>query len=459
MKKTTDAFAEFITDTRFEDIPAQVIVEAKKVMLDCIGITLAGSLEPAGTIITELVKEMGGHPDASVVGAGFKTSVLNAALANGVMAHALDFDDGGHVNLPLSRSVAVLPAALALGESTGATGKEVLLGYVIGFDLISKVSDGMSNKHHYEWGWQTTGTVCTLGAIAAGAKILHLSKEETCRALGIGGSGAGGLRQNNGTMTKPLHAGNAARNGVLAALLAKKGFTGTEEAFEGQFGFFQCFCGSDGYDLEKMTVNLGKTYEFVTPGVGIKRYPACMSNHRALDAIFNLMEEQAFSWEQIEKVECGVGKDVIDHLFYLDPRTALEGKFSLQYCAAVALLDGKVGLRQFTDERVRAPYVHEFMKKIHVYEHPETKNRGRNDQFSEVTVSLKGGQVYSNRVKLARGRPGNPLAYDEIVAKYRECAGMLLPDAGVGQLLDMVEHIEDLDTIFPLTDMMSYKRQ
>jgi 2-methylcitrate dehydratase PrpD len=260
MKNTTAAFAQFITDTRFEDIPEQVIIEAKKVMLDCIGITLAGSLETAGTIITELVREMGGVPQASVVGAGFKTSVLNAALANGVMAHALDFDDGGHVNLPLSRSVVVLPAILALGESMRAAGKEVLVGYIIGFDLISKVSDGMSNKHHYEWGWQTTGTVCTLGAVAASASILHLNSEETCRALGIGGSGAGGLRQNNGTMTKPLHAGNAARNGVLAALLAKKGFTGTEEVFESEFGFLQCFCGSDGYDREKMTENLGKTY-------------------------------------------------------------------------------------------------------------------------------------------------------------------------------------------------------
>jgi len=255
MDKTTEQFAHFITETRFEDIPSHVVAEAKKVLLDCIGITLAGSLEPAGKIITGLVSEMGGFPNASVVGAGFKTSVLNAALANGVMAHALDFDDGGHPNLPLSRSVTVLPAVLAIGEWLGLTGKEVLLGYIIGFDVISKISYGMSKQHHYEWGWQTTGTVCTLGAAAGGAKILKLNIEETCRALGIAGSGAGGLRQNNGTMTKPLHAGNAARNGILATLLSRKGFTGTEECLEGPFGFCQCFCGSEGYNLEKMTEN------------------------------------------------------------------------------------------------------------------------------------------------------------------------------------------------------------
>ena len=454
MTRTTDAIAQFIVDTRFEDIPSQVTEEAKKVMLDCLGITLAGSLEPAGKIITELVREMGGNPEASIVGGGFKTAVLNAALANGVMAHALDFDDGGHVNLPLSRSVVVLPAALALGEATGATGRDVLLGYIMGFDLISKVSDGMSGKDHYEWGWQTTGTVCTLGAVAAGAKILNLSKEATCQALGIGGSGAGGLRQNNGTMTKPLHAGNAARNGVLAALLARKGFTGTETVFEGQFGFCQCFCGSDGYNLDKMTENLGKTYEFTTPGVGIKRYPACMSNHRALDAIFNLMKEHAFSWEEVEKLECGVGKDVIDHLFYLHPQTALEGKFSLKYCIAIALLDGKVGLGQFADAKVHDPKVHELMGKIHVYEHPETIDKARNDQFSEVRVYLKGGQIFSNRVKLARGRPGNPLAYDEIVSKYRECARLRLPDVNVEKLLSMVESIEYLEKIHLLKHLM-----
>ena len=295
MTKTTDAIAQFIVDTRFEDIPSQVTEEAKKVMLDCLGITLAGSLEPAG---------------------------------------------------------------------------------------------------------------------------------------------------------------NAARNGVLAALLAKKGFTGTDEVLEGKFGFCQCFCGSDGYNLDKMTGNLGKTYEFTTPGVGLKQYPACMSNHRALDAVFNLMKEHAFSWEEVEKVEYGVGKDVIDHLFYLHPQTALEGKFSLQYCIAIALLDGKVGLGQFADEKVRDPKVHELMGKIHVYEHPETKDKARNDQFSEVRVYLKGGQIFSNSVKLARGRPGNPLEYDEIVSKYRECARLRLPDESVEKLLSMVEHIEDMEDIRLLTDLL-----
>jgi 2-methylcitrate dehydratase PrpD len=457
MAKTTEAFAQFVADTRFEDIPPPVIDQAKKLMLDCIGIALAGSLDAAGKIIVELVKEMGGHPEASVIGAGFKTSVLNAALANGVMAHALDFDEGGHATLPLSRSVTVLPAVLALGELTGATGKDVLLGYIIGFDLISKVSDGMSNIHHYEWGWQTTGTVCTLGAAAGGAKILKLNKGETAMALGIAGSGAGGLRQNNGTMTKPLHAGNAARNGVLAALLAKKGFTATEEVFEGKFGFCQCFCGSEGYNLNKMTERLGKTYEFTTPGVAIKPYPACMSTHRSLDAIFSIIEKYKFTAEEVERIDCGVNRDTIDLLVYLHPQTALEGKFSLQYCIAVALLDGKAGLSQFTDERVRDPYILDLMKKIHVYEHPETKDQPKRDQFSEITVHLKNGQAYSSRAKLIRDRPKDPLDYDGIVPKYKECAGMVLPDASVELLLDMVKHMEDLDKISLMTNILRLK--
>lgn len=459
MNKTTQKFAQFITDTRYDDIPSKVITEAKKVLLDCIGITVAGCLEPAGRIITELVREIGGLPNASVVGAGFKTSVLNAALANGVMAHAPDFDDGGHPKIPLSRSVTVLPAVLALGESLEATGKEVLLGYIIGFDVISKVSDGISDKHHYRWGWRTTGTVCTLGAAAGAAKMLKLGKEETCRALGIAGSGAGGLRQNLGTMTKALHAGNAARNGVLSALLSQKGFTGTEEGLEGQFGFCQCFCGSEGYDLDRMTANLGKTFEFVTPGVGIKRYAACMSNHQTLDAIFNLVGEHKFGLDEIEKVECGVSREVIDQLFYLNPQRGLEGKFSLQYCVAIALLDGVVGLGQFTDEKVQNPKVHEVMKKIHVYEHPELKGKtlDKLDKFSEVTVHLKGGRIFSNRVKLVRGRPGNPLGYDEIVLKYRDCASRVLPPTSVDYLLEMVEQIEKLDKISMLADVMRVK--
>ncbi|MFC1815753.1 MmgE/PrpD family protein [Thermodesulfobacteriota bacterium] len=293
--------------------------------------------------------------------------------------------------------------------------------------------------------------------IASTTKILNLNHEETIRALGIAGSGAGGLRRNNGTMTKPLHAGNAARNGVLAAIISQKGFVGTQEVFEGVFGFCQCFCGSEGYDLKSMTEKLGKTYEFLTPKIGPKRYPACMSNHRSLDAIFNLIEHHKLDPETVVKVECGVSKNVMDHLFYLRPQKGMEGKFSLQYCMAIALLDGKVGLEQFSDKKLNDPRVHEFIEKISVYEHPELKGQplGKKE-FSEVTVHLKDGQTFSNRVGLARGRPSNPLEYDEIVSKYRECARRILSNADIEKLLEMVEHLEDFDDISELTDIMRY---
>ncbi len=451
---TTERVAQFVFETRFEDIPSEVIVEAKKVLLDCISVTLGGSLEPAGKIIVGIIKTMGGFPEASVVGRAFKTSVLNAALANGVMAHALDYDEGGHPVIPLSRSVTVFPAVLSLGESIGVSGKDFLVGYIVGFEVISKISYGISAEDHYEWGWQTTGTICTLGAAAGGAKILNLNKDQVITAIGISSSGAGGLRINNGTMTKPLHAGNAARNGVLAVLLSKEGFTGTQQALEGRFGFCECFCGRRGYDVNKMTEKLGKTYEFLTPGVGIKRYPSCANSHQSLDALFHLIEHYKFSLNEIERVECGVSKNVIDQLSYVRPQTALEGKFSLHYCLAAALLDGKVGLEQFTDEKVRDPEVSEIMEKVSIYEHPEMTGQASKEKFSMVTVRLRDGRSFSKRVSLARGRPGNPLNYDEIVAKYRECAGRVLSAPHVDQVLKMVEQIEDLDHISELTRVL-----
>src|ERR671922_334024 len=250
MMDVTTQLAAFVADTAFADVPSQAYARAKEAMLDGLGCALVGSPTPIGKLMTRYVREHGGAPHAGVIGSGFKTAAPLAALANGTMAHAVDFDDvnwnmSGHPTVPL------LPAALALGQEVHASGSDVLLAYTLGFEVESKIGLGV-NPRHYDLGWHATSTLGTLGAAAACAKLLGLDVDKTRRALGIAASTAAGLRQNFGTMTKPLHPGQAAMNGVTAAQLARLGWTADANILEAPYGFCQLYTGANQYNLDRI---------------------------------------------------------------------------------------------------------------------------------------------------------------------------------------------------------------
>ncbi len=224
----TERFARFVVDTSYEDIPPEAIRIAKEISLDCLGTTLAGYVDPVGKAITKIVRDLGGTPECTVIGAGFKTSSAQAALANGTMAHALDFDDMG---LSMGHpSVPVLPVILALGEKMHLTGRDILTAHLIGFEVEGKL--GYGSQELYSRGWHSTGVLGVMGAAAAAAKMLKLNMEQTRMAFGIAASHAAAVKPNMGSMTKPLHAGNAARGGIMAALLAKEGYTAEPSIIE-----------------------------------------------------------------------------------------------------------------------------------------------------------------------------------------------------------------------------------
>ena len=295
----------------------------KRVSLDCLGAALAGYSHPIGKIITDFVKESGGSPKATVIGAGFKTSPHEAALANGTMAHALDYDDYSLV-LAGHPSVSLLPSILAIGEDRGISGKKVLTAYIVGFEIESKLGAGV-NFRHYELGWHATCTLGTLGAAAACSSILGLDIEKTRMALGIAASEASGLRQNFGTMTKPFHAGLSARNGVIAALLAEKGFTADKNILEAEFGFCNLFCGKGEYDSERITSNLGNPFAIFEPGISIKPYPSCGGTHTALDAMLYLAKENDINPSDVEEIGVDVPELLPRVLIHSNPKTGLEG--------------------------------------------------------------------------------------------------------------------------------------
>jgi 2-methylcitrate dehydratase PrpD len=450
----TRQLAAFIVDTTGVDIPPQAYDRAKEAILDGLGCALVGSTTPIGKLMTRYVHERSEAARAAVIGSGFKTSAALAALANGTMAHALDFDDVnwsmcGHPTVPL------LPAVLALGQEVHASGSDVLLAYALGFEVETKVGLGV-NPRHYDLGWHATSTLGTLGAAAACAKLLSLDVEKTRMTFGIAASTAAGLRQNFGTMTKPLHPGQAAMNGVTAAQLAHLGWTADANILEAPYGFCQLYAGANQYSLDNMVKCLGNPYELLATGVAIKQYPCCAFTHRALDGTLALVQQHQLSAADVVAVECLVGRPTIEVLIHSHPQTGLEGKFSMQYCLAAALLDKRIGLLSFSDEKVRRPAAQELFARVTMRLHPEAQGKGTNGEELPVTVmvTLRDGRTLSAPIEHAKGHPANPLTAIALQDKFEDCAYGVLERQDLRQVIALVQGLEQLDDIGTLMDVL-----
>lgn len=440
----TEKLATFITEASLEKMPAEVLTLAKRGMIDTLGVALAGSVHSAGKAITAFVAKFGCRPTAGVIGDKIRTSSALAALANGTIAHILDYDDfrnGGHL------SAVLMPVVLSLGEELRASGKEVIEAYVLGVEVWAKLFNVMPKLHLK--GWHPTGVLGTVGAGAAAAKLLKLTAEQTTMAMGIACSKAAGLLQNFGTMTKSLHVGNAAKNGIMAALLAKEGFTAAKNVLEGDANFPLTFYGRDIGDVSKMIGNLGAPYSLIYPGINVKSYPACGSTHKALDAILHLIRLYHIKPEEVEDVRCQSNPVVQKVLFYNDPRTVMESKFSMQFAMAVALTDQRLGLAQSTDEKLNDPTVRKLMKRVTLSVHPDwVEGKDTIDNRADVvTVRLQNGREYTHEVLVPKGAPKNPFTEEELLNKYRECAKIVLKDEGIERCIELVWKLEKLEDV------------
>jgi 2-methylcitrate dehydratase PrpD len=450
--EVTQKFAQFIVDTGFEQIPEEAVTATKRALLDTLGVALAGSKEPAGRIIADFIKKQQSAPKVAVIGTGFRTSAPEAALAIGTMAHALDYDDTcqhcqGHPSVPL------LAAAFPLAEELGASGRQVIEAYVIGCEIWGKIGSVMTQLHFR--GWHPTAVFGTIGAAAAAAKLLHLNVTETEMALGLAGSQACGLTQNFGTMTKPFHGGNSARSGIIAAMLVKEGFTATHDVFEGHMSFPVAFYGERDFDLTRATENLGQPFAVLSPGINVKKYPTCYGTHRSIDAMLHLIDAHDISPDEVAKVQCFVPPRTTKLLFYDNPCTELEGKFSMQFCMAAALTDRKVGLSQVRDEKVNNPQIKELMKKVTLSIHPDwIEGESSETRPDVVTVILKDGREYTYQVDKARGHADVPLSWEELLVKYRDCAGLVMEKGDVERSIELLEGLEEIGDIKELMDIV-----
>jgi 2-methylcitrate dehydratase PrpD len=450
----TALLAEFVTKSRYEDCPEAAREAARRAILDCLGVTLAGSLEPAARILQGVARMEGGAPLATVVGTGQRTGAVWAALCNGTAAHALDYDDTnfalmGHPSAP------VLAAALAAGELALADGRAVLHAFLLGFEVETTLAE-VINPAHYAHGWHATCTLGTLGAAAAAARLLALDATRTRHALAVAASQSSGLKENFGTMTKPFHAGHAARSGVLSALMARDGWTASEHALEGPQGFFAVL-GAGKRALEPLGT-LGAPWKILTTGVAVKPYPSCACTHSIIDGALELRRLEGIRPEQVEEVTVGVAAGVPRILIHSRPRTGLEAKFSAEFSAAAALTDGRVGIATFEDERAQDPAIRRLMERVTVVVDPQIPTDLERHMWTRLTVRLKDGRTASVGPRPVPGHPANPLTREALRDKFRECAGLVLPGDRVDTVAEIVESLDACPDLRSLTAILAPAR-
>lgn len=437
---------EFILKTEYDQIPREAITIAKRCIIDTIGVTLAGSKQPEGKIITEFAIKKKAVAEAYIIAGGFRTSLDLAAFANATMAHALDYDDIS-IDFLGHPSTVLVPTVLAIGESRKKSGKDILCSLVVGFEIGAMIGSVMG-VHFFESSWHPTPIVGIIAATAAGAKILRLSAQQSRMALGIASSLAGGLKGNFGTMTKPLHAGSAARNSILAALLALKGFTANDNILEDKQGLFQTFVGDKYFPKEE---SLGKRWSILDPGVKVKPYPCCGGSLGCIDATLELKKRYNLAAEDVAEIECRISPTALRAVIIDIPKTGQESRFSLKYATAIALIDGEVSLKQFSDEKVTSLLTKEIMNRIRYSFRSEEHGL---DLPQEVVVKLKNGKEYSYRVEKVKGTPGNPLRDDELALKFRDCASLVLSARDADDTLDLLLQFEELEDIAKLMELI-----
>lgn len=409
----TDTFARFVAETEFSTISDTALSHAKMHILDALGAALAAVATPVAGIAFDYCRRMGTSHEAAIWGTRDRSSVPMAAFTNGLLAHALDFDDwdayirAGH---PTSMITA---AALAIGEITGASGKDLLKAYVCGIEILTRMAGASPDLH--KRGFHSTPVWGSIGAVVASASLLKLEPERIKAALGIAASGAAGIQRQQGSMVKPFHAGNAARNGVEAALLAQQGFTADSAIIEAPRGFCDTFFGAGTCDYEKMIKDIGKPFFLESPGLGLKMHPCSAPQFLAADAALFLKRQHAIQMADVAKIEVSIPPLRYQRHYHPDVKTGLRGKFAINYVVAACVLDGRLDNETFTDAKACEPALQEALGKVEVIIDQSIPEPGTD---CPVTVQLKNGTRFSHTARIAKGHPENPMSEGEVLDKF-----------------------------------------
>lgn len=452
----TGQLARFALETT--RIPDDVRALGTNHLVDGIAVMLSGATEESGRLVRAHLRELGGTPAATVLGARLRAPLQHAAWANGTAGHAMDYDDTQLATDPRSvygllthPTVPVLAGALAAAEGTGASGAALLDAYIIGVEVACRVADAIDPRH-YRDGFHSTATMGGFGSAAAAARLYRCDLDTTLRAFGLAASMSAGLRENFGTMTKPFHAGRAAENGVFAVLLARRGWTAAKDILEAARGFYSAAAG--GFDPAKIEGRLGTPYFFLEPGISIKPYPSGSLSHPAQDVLLDLVREHNITPDQVERIDVGVNSHVPNALIHTRPTTALEGKFSLQFQMSIGVLERRAGIAQFVDAKVREPRTGAMMERVHVYVDPGIEALGYNEMRMKVEITLRDGRKLSGFADKAKGHPKKPMSRDDLREKFMDCAGLVMASAQAESALAHLWEIRAIDRAGDLMPML-----
>src|SRR5450631_3466860 len=395
----TDYVAGFVVATRGQDVPTDVAHLGKRSVLDGIGLALAGAASQTGNISRRYLAALGiaTGGGSTVIGSDMRLPARFAAFANGISIHADDYDD---TQLAVAKdrvygllthpTAPALPPVLALAERDARSGADMMLAYQIGVEVECKIAEAIFPRH-YQHGFHATATCGSIGAAAGAAKMLGLDREATRRALSIGATQAGGLRENFGTMTKPFHAGRAAENGVVAAELAALGFTASPNGLEADRGFFRAAGG--GYSPEMIHGKLGDPWTFHFPGVSIKPHPSGSLTHPGMAVTMEMIMLHGIRPRDVKRVSVGTNHNMPNALIHHRPKNELQAKFSMEFCMAILILERKAGLEQFTDDVVNRPDVQVLLQRVDFGVSAEAEAAGFDKMTTIIEVELDDGTV------------------------------------------------------------------
>jgi 2-methylcitrate dehydratase PrpD len=411
---------------------------------------IAGAREDAAVHVRRYVTELAGPREATIAATSVKTAARYAALANGVQGHVLDYDDTqlatsakipfGQLTHPTSP---ILAAALAVGEKYSSRGKDLLAAYIVGVEVACRLADAIDPRHYLD-GFQPTGTIGVFGAAAASARLAGLDERRIGWALGLAGTFSAGVRANRGSMAKALNAGRAAENGVVAAELARLGFTAAENIFEAPMGFFSAASRNN---VDRARLKFGRPFFFAAPGIAVKRYPCAGVLHSLLDAAINLATRHDIDAGSVEKVTATLGNVSAAPLVYDRPKTGLQGKFSAPFSVAVALLDRAAGLGQYVDAKANDSAVKALMRKVKLVRDARLDAAGFEHARAKLEIRLSGGRSLHAVSRLPKGHPKNPLSRRELEDKFRECVGARLDVRSIQRMIDAVRSLENVRSV------------
>jgi len=458
----TPAVVDFIEQARFDDFPGEAVRIAKHCIIDGLGVMLAGATQTAGEIVRDLAADAGAKAEATIFGrAPIRSSVSYAALANGTSGHALDWDDTQLATsadrifgLLTHPTIPPLVASLALGEHLGISGRTMLEAFLTGFEVECKIAESISPAH-YKKGFHSSGTIGTFGAAVAAAKLLELDRDQIAHMLAIAASSASGIRVNFGSMTKPLHVGRAAQNGIVAAQLAARGFTGGTDALDPPWGFFASFSHGEGFEPYRIIGKLGDPHTIVWPGVSIKPYPCGVLGHPTMDAMRRLVIDNDVKPDDIVAIRVRAGTNILHPLRYDIASNELEAKFCPAFMVSAIALRRKAGVHEFNDEFVRSAPVQAMMKKVERVLDKDIEAQGWEKIRSTVEVDLTDGRTLVQKAdERYRGGPDLPFTRDELFEKFSDCATMLLQPERVTELFVRLEHLDEVSYVREIVDLL-----